>query len=331
MDSGETESEGPRSKLSSEVDEDGFREIESGSAKDMVGSTSKELLEELRLKQKKWSLWKTGFTLGFITMVLSTCTGIIPIAIVLLVLGILITPFLWLWDKIRKTTVIMFDFEADAESKYKRLHDAFVEMMKCSKTWHKEAQAEVKTQDRKRSAGASSLARKTEIQLGFSSPDYVKMNIRIPCIPVGKQTLYLLPDQVLVFENSGVGAVSYAQVELKVTGARYIQRETPPRDAKIVDHTWEYVNKDGSPDKRFKENRKLPIALFEQHHFASKTGLNEIVILSRLGPGKDFVEALKGLAQSVAEGRAASCSKCGKLLKPGKDVKFCTKCGASLS
>ena len=28
-------------------------------------------------------------------------------------------------------------------------------------------------------------------------------------------------------------------------------------------YTWKYVNKKGDPDKRFKDNRKIPIVLYE--------------------------------------------------------------------
>lgn len=55
---------------------------------------------------------------------------------------------------------------------------------------------------------------------------------------------------------------------------RTVIEDKVPRDAKIVDYTWKYVNKDGSPDKRFKDNRKLPICLYGSIHLLSGEGLD---------------------------------------------------------
>lgn len=41
--------------------------------------------------------------------------------------------------------------------------------------------------------------------------------------------------------------------------ARFIEEETPPADAAVVDQTWRQVNRKGGPDRRFNNNRELPI------------------------------------------------------------------------
>jgi len=48
-----------------------------------------------------------------------------------------------------------------------------------------------------------------------------------------------------------------------------------PSDAQVVGRTWQYVNKKGGPDRRFNNNPEIPIALYEEGHFGSTTGLNE--------------------------------------------------------
>ncbi len=59
-----------------------------------------------------------------------------------------------------------------------------------------------------------------------------------------------------------------------------------------------YVNKRGRPDKRFKDNRELPIALYEDINFTSDTGLNERIEISRAGIGDDFERSISTLAKS---------------------------------
>ena len=73
---------------------------------------------------------------------------------------------------------------------------------------------------------------------------------------------------------------------------RFIEDGLVPLDAEVVDHTWHFVNKEGGPDKRFSNNRQLPIVLYEQVHFKSTTGLNEVINLSKRGTSQAFSNAL---------------------------------------
>lgn len=61
---------------------------------------------------------------------------------------------------------------------------------------------------------------------------------------------------------------------------RFIESSPVPKDARVVDHTWQYVNKSGGPDKRFKNNRQLPVCLYGELKLQSPTGLNTIIMFS---------------------------------------------------
>lgn len=116
---------------------------------------------------------------------------------------------------------------------------------------------------------------------------------------VGRQTLYFFPDRVFIFDSGRVGAVSYPNLQVAVSPTRFIEDARPPGDAKVVDKTWKYVNKRGGPDKRFKDNRELPVCLYEEVTLCSATGLNEVIQLSRCGPGDRFARAITMLAARV--------------------------------
>ena len=107
--------------------------------------------------------------------------------------------------------------------------------------------------------------------------------MEIPLIPVGKQTLALMPDRLLVFEPAGVGAIAYEDLTLECAESQFIEDENVPKDATVVGKTWRYVNKKGGPDRRFKDNRELPVCAYDQLHFSSPQGLNELLQLSRRG------------------------------------------------
>lgn len=102
-----------------------------------------------------------------------------------------------------------------------------------------------------------------------------------------------------MFSPDGVGAVPYSTLKVEISPSRFIESELVPSDAKVVGQTWKYVNKDGGPDRRFKDNRKIPIALYEELHFSSPSGLNEVLQLSQTGVGQPLAEAIAGLATSA--------------------------------
>lgn len=54
-----------------------------------------------------------------------------------------------------------------------------------------------------------------------------------------------------------------------------------PKDSNVIDYTWEYLNKSGGPDKRFQNNRKLPICKYGEMELKSDYGLNTIIMFSK--------------------------------------------------
>ena len=44
----------------------------------------------------------------------------------------------------------------------------------------------------------------------------------------------------------------------------FVETDPVPKDAKIIRNTWLKVNKDGTPDKRFKGNRQVPVCEYGQ-------------------------------------------------------------------
>lgn len=271
---------------------DPLKEIESASIEFMVDSSSKKLVDELNEKRKKVRIWPLvgALSLVALTIAISQTTQVLAICGVAAV-GVLLTSMAYYRDLLGKTVVVLYDIESDFGSIVEQLHAAFEAMKGCKSAWHLEAQGQVR--DKKYHAGASHLVKRNKIELSVSNPPYVKTNIQTLSIPVGKQTLYFFPDKVLIFEKNGVGAVSYENIDIQLKESKFIEDGGVPSDAKIIDHTWKYVNKKGGPDKRFKDNRQIPVVLYEEVHLSSDTGLNECIQLSCTGRASAFWHAIK--------------------------------------
>ena len=61
---------------------------------------------------------------------------------------------------------------------------------------------------------------------------------------------------------------------------RFIESDTVPHDAKVVDRTWRFVNKNGDPDRRFNNNHEIPVCLYGELALGTETGLTEILHIS---------------------------------------------------
>ena len=288
----------PRGTFQPTPSRDTLAEIESGAVEGMTHSSSAALLEEIRRKRALLRLWPC--------VLLAAPPIWLGLAIVapawLSVPGLILVPLAIAWtarrDHLRKAVVLMYDFEPEAQAGYQAFHDGFEWLATARRTWHLEAQGA--TRDWKKQAGATSLVRRRLISPRPQDPPALTTNIAIPAIPVGRQTLYFLPDRLLVFEGSSVGAVGYEQLVVAVSETRFIEDEGVPEDAEVVGSTWKYVNKSGGPDRRFKDNRQLPIAFYAEVRFSSSTGLNEALQVSNRKAAEYLASGLQVLTASLA-------------------------------
>lgn len=263
---------------------DSLAAIESADVAAMTDSSAPELLHEFERKREAIRLWPiaAGVTAAlWIAGINSSWPGTTLIAVLALAIGATVAAAFY--DQLRKTVVLFYELEGEIEASYQQLHDAFDDVAGCARVWHIEARGD--STDWKRNAGASEIVRRRAVRLRKAAPPYVKTNIAVPVLPAGRQTLYLFPDRVLVFEGGRVGAVPYTALQVSRTSTRFIEDQSVPADATVVGRTWKYVNKRGGPDRRFKDNIEIPIAQYEEMHLSSRSGLNELFQLSRVGAG----------------------------------------------
>lgn len=281
-----------------DLGQEALTEIKSGDIDQMVDASSEEIVSELNNKRKKIRIWPLVGIFGLSSaLVTFQYTQSELLTLIIVITATIATLLASIKDSLRKTTVLFFDLEPEIESLYQNLLDAIDHLSTSAGKWHVEAEGQVK--DKKRSAGASSVVRRRPISIGSSNAPYVKTNVSVRSIPTGTQTLYFFPDKVLVLESNRVGAVSYPNLKISADPTRFIEDSTVPRDAQIVGQTWKYVNKRGGPDKRFKDNRELPIALYEDIHLSSNTGLNERIQVSKAGAGSNLRDAISELSKAI--------------------------------
>jgi hypothetical protein len=149
------------------------------------------------------------------------------------------------------------------------------------------------TFDWKRNAGASSLVTRKLIHVGHHQPPYIATNVDVWSVKLNDQTLFFFPDHIFVRQGERYGAVSYESLDIAFAPTRFIEDGGVPNDAKIIDHTWRYVNKNGGPNRRFSNNYQLPIAQYGFIELRSRTGLNIHLHVSNMQTAEHFAQAFK--------------------------------------
>jgi len=268
-----------------------MREIESDSVLQMTDSSAESLLNEFNEKRRALRLAPLALLTGLVAVAAGLYFGaqawtVGVVATVVAVVSIL----LHIRDTIRKTVVLFYEFDPAAQDNYERLHAAIGSLASSARIWHVAAQGRVR--DRKYHAGASSVLSRNAIAPRIGGHPSFRCNVDIPIIPVGRQVLAFMPERLLVFESTQVGAVAYGDLRIDISETRFIEDGAIPSDSQKVGSTWRYVNKKGGPDRRFKDNRELPILLYDEVHFTSSKGLNEILHTSQNGAASALREAI---------------------------------------
>lgn len=141
---------------------------------------------------------------------------------------------------------------------------------------------------------ASSSVTRSDISISFKHLPILKSEEQALCFHnMNGGDLYFYPGFLIVFESKRkFDLISYTDIHLNIINQQFIETEKVPSDSKIIDHTWLKVNKDGSPDKRFKGNYQIPVVMYGRIELLSKSGLNEAYCFSNVEYSQLFAKAL---------------------------------------
>jgi hypothetical protein len=117
---------------------------------------------------------------------------------------------------------------------------------------------------------------------------------------VNGEDLYLYPGFVMVHDRDGSFAlIEIDQLDLESYLVHFHEDEGVPADARVVGHTWLNANKDNTPDRRFRDNRQIPVALYGWIEFKTG-GLHEAYLVSNAEAATEFATAFERYRQVLA-------------------------------
>ncbi len=208
---------------------------------------------------------------------------------------------LWYLKKVdNKRLLVQIYYEMDDSIKdvYEKFVYHFSSLLNCSRIWqylHSE-----NTNDYKYSSGAArTITRKplSKISTNKTPSKIFRTNVQIPYIGLINTDLYFFPERLIIKRGNQFGAIMYKNIQCYGNITRFIESEGVPRDSVVVGQTWRYLNKNGSPDRRFNNNHQIPICQYSEYSFQSHSGLNEKISTSKVGGIDEFLRYIKAIGQ----------------------------------
>lgn len=212
------------------------------------------------------------------------CSTILMLVKIYFIIALLI--FIIVKVYIRTLGLIGLDYVIDDDQKdvvHQRINP-FARIASSEKCWR--IIQSNKVIDKKYTGGASSSVKRVLCKTFQRAVFPFKSGTEAVSFKSGSETLIFLPDKLFIIQGNKIGALDYNDISKSVCDTRFIEDGIVPTDAQIVGYTWQYVNKSGGPDKRFKNNRKLPICQYGEVKLKSALGLNTIIMFSNTETGK---------------------------------------------
>lgn len=176
---------------------------------------------------------------------------------------------------------------------YINIVDKLKQLNNCGGKWQINQYSNVSHPRRKYEAGASKLLNRIPFVIKNEVPSFLDTDIDIVQVCLSQEKLIFLPDKILIFKDDDIGVINYNNISIEIESSRFIENDYVPKDSEIIDYTWQYVNKNGSADRRFNNNRQLPICIYYDIYITSTEGLNIDLQVSNNVFAMEFVEAMK--------------------------------------
>ncbi|QNU65895.1 DUF4236 domain-containing protein [Ruminiclostridium herbifermentans] len=259
--------------------------------KDYATDNTQEFLAAI----KKYSLIRA--ILIWTIVVSAVLMTSMPLMIILTILGISGLIYLRTTQKIH----LDYDFDEYGNRRIQMLNQAMEYLCKTKMAWQIDTiNANSST---KIHAGAAHSVKRKVNKFKKKTPYFLKTDAICYHVKLRKDNVFILPDRLIVKGKKGWGVIEYSDLNIRVENQVFVESGTVAKDATVIGHAWQYVNKNGGPDKRFKNNRQLPECNYGKIMFQSSTGFNAIIYISNLSNAEAFSNTVSAMIDEAKQAR----------------------------
>ncbi|WP_105301409.1 DUF4236 domain-containing protein [Anaerococcus marasmi] len=100
---------------------------------------------------------------------------------------------------------------------------------------------------------------RSPLRLVKGLPKGIDTNVEIISLEADDISISFLPDALLLEKNKDLKAIDYKDLRVDLRAEDFKEEGKVAKDARILEKTYKHTNKDGSPDKRYKDNPEVSL------------------------------------------------------------------------
>jgi len=170
------------------------------------------------------------------------------------------------------------------------IHHAFQKLRTSSFIWDITSERDLNYIQLK--TAAKKEYKRVKTTLDFETLSFVESDFRaMHFINAKGMDIYLYPKLAIVQSHSGK-LVVYDYTDFKLTFKRieFVEEQFHPSDAQLLRMTWQKINANGEPDRRFSDNREVPIYSYGVITFKGLDGFEEAYLFSNAFLAEEFCQ-----------------------------------------
>lgn len=143
------------------------------------------------------------------------------------------------------------------------------------------------------------------VTLDFSSTDLIKFSgSAMRFQNVNGDDILLYPGvAVIPRADKAFALIDIRELKIHAERRGFHETDEVPGDTTVAGYTWAKANKDGSPDRRFTDNYRIPICIYGNITFKSTTGVTEEFMVSNADAAQAFADTVRRYQAALAESR----------------------------
>jgi hypothetical protein len=144
-------------------------------------------------------------------------------------------------------------------------------------------------------ASYSAVVKKREVRFAMGSINGLQSSVEALHLQnANGADLYIYPSFAVMYSSKNDFAIiGLHELNFYHSSVRFVEEGGVPEDSKIIDRTWAKTNKNGSPDKRFKNNYQIPVVQYGEINLSTSTGLHEQYYFSNYEASEAFAKAFR--------------------------------------
>jgi hypothetical protein len=187
-----------------------------------------------------------------------------------------------------KMPFLVYDITPERKKTIQEFYDEISKLEESEKIWM--VSKRKRNDDTRYTAGAdTSISRDSAYFSHAAFINGLQTNVYTPAI--GKQ-IFFFPDSILYHNGGEVEFISFNDIKINLMISQFRESEDIPSDSEKTGSTWQFVNNDGGPDRRFKDNRKIPIMKYSQIKITDNKGFSVMIMTSNYEIGQTFANVL---------------------------------------